>query len=127
MSNAYALPLGFIISPKEMKMSALIQERSKLTDRYQTTVPRGVRKQLNLAKGDEIAYSIDANGRVYLEAVRSGNADPALSGFLDLLEADLKTHPERLQAIDHDLRDRIETLVGDVEVDLDALLSPEDE
>lgn len=108
-------------------MSALIQERSKLTDRYQTTVPRGVRKQLNLAKGDEIAYSIDANGRVYLEAIRSGNTDPALSGFLDLLEADLKTHPERLQAVDHGLRDRIETLVGDVEVDLDALLSPEDE
>jgi antitoxin PrlF len=85
-------------------MTALAQDVSKLTDRYQTTVPSGVRKQLKLGKGD-----------------------PALGAFLDFMEADIKAHPERLRAFDGALHDRLKTLVGDVDVDLDEALSPDDE
>lgn len=35
-------------------MTALALEFSKLTDRYQTTVPSSVRKLLGLGKGDRI-------------------------------------------------------------------------
>lgn len=108
-------------------MTPLAQERSKLTDRYQTTVPRGVRKQLKLGKGDEIAYCIEPSGRVYIEPMRSGEKDPALAAFLDFLEADIQTHPERLRALDGGLRDRLAGLVGEIEIDLDEPLSPEDE
>ena len=108
-------------------MPALTQELSKLTERYQTTVPSGVRKQLKLGKGDQIRYCIEADGRVYIEPVRAGSEDPALGAFLDLVEADIKAHPERLQAFGGELHDRLKALVGDIDVDLDEPLSPDDE
>jgi antitoxin PrlF len=108
-------------------MTTLAQETSKLTERYQTTLPSSVRKQLKLGKGDRIRYCMDASGRVYIEAVKTDEADPALGAFLDFVEADIKAHPERLRAFDGDLHDRLKALVGDVAVDLDAPLSPEDE
>lgn len=106
-------------------MGALAQETSKLTDRYQTTVPAGVRKQLFLRKGDKLRYQIDASGRVYIEPVRE--ADPALGEFLSFLAADITANPAQLKAFDGGLRDRLQALVGDIEVDLDASLSPDDE
>ena len=108
-------------------MSALIHETSTLTARFQTTVPSGVRNRLNLKKGDRICFALDENGRVYIEPVRAGGTDPALGAFLDLIEADIKSHPERLKAFDGGLRDRLSALVGDMDVDLDAPLSPDDE
>ncbi len=108
-------------------MSILAEETSKLTDRYQTTVPSGVRNRLKLGKGDRIRYCTDADGRVYIEPVRDMDADPALGAFLDLLEADIRTHPQRLAAFDGGLRERLETLVADVDIDMDAALSPDDE
>ena len=108
-------------------MTALAQEVSKLTDRYQTTVPSGVRKQLKLSKGDQIRYCTDSNGRVYIEPVRAEDNDPALGAFLDFIEADIKAHPKRLRAFDGALHARLKALVGDVDVDLDEALSPDDE
>lgn len=108
-------------------MTELAEDTSKLTDRYQTTVPSGVRKQLKLSKGDRIRYCTEPSGRVYIEAVRAEEGDPALGAFLDLIEADIKAHPERLKAFGGTLHDRLKSLVGDVDVDLDEPLSPEDE
>ncbi|SMC63194.1 antitoxin PrlF [Fulvimarina manganoxydans] len=108
-------------------MSTVSQDISTLTDRYQTTVPSGVRKQLNLGKGDRIRYCTDANGRVYIEPVRAEEDDPALGSFLAFLEADIKAHPEQLQAFDGALYNRLKSLVADTAVDLDEPLSIEDE
>ncbi|WP_372019281.1 type II toxin-antitoxin system PrlF family antitoxin [Tistrella mobilis] len=108
-------------------MPALAQEISKLTDRYQTTVPSGVRKQLNLEKGDHIRYLTEPNGRVYIEAAHADDGDPALGAFLDLLEADISAHPERLRAIDSSFVEQLKVLLKDVDVDLDAPLSDDDE
>ena len=105
----------------------LAEEISKLTDRYQTTVPSGVRRHLKLGKGDQIRYRTEPNGRVYIESVRDGDANPALGAFLDLIEADIQAHPERLQAFDGALYARLKALVGDIEVDFDAPLSDDDE
>lgn len=108
-------------------MTALAEEVSKLTDRYQTTVPSGVRRQLKLGKGDQIRYRTEPNGRVYIEPLREADGDPALRAFLDFIESDIRARPERLKALDGALHARLEALVGDVEVDLDAALSPDDE
>ncbi|NIJ42615.1 antitoxin PrlF [Parvibaculum indicum] len=108
-------------------MAALVKEVSKLTDRYQTTVPSGVRRQLNLGKGDHIRYCTDESGRVYIEPDREEAGDPALGAFLDLLEKDVREHPERLRAFDGALLERMKALVEGVDVDLDAALSPDDE
>lgn len=48
-------------------------------------------------------------------------------GFLSFLADDLRRHPELTQAIDERLVHRIQSLVYDVDVDLDAPLSDKDE
>ena len=95
---------------------------SGLTDRYQTTVPQPVRQALGLRKRDRIRYAFRANGEVVLQRVSPDcvDDDPALTPFLALLQQDIAGAPERLQPITSDLVQRIQTLVGNLEVDLDA-------
>ena len=50
-----------------------------------------------------------------------------LDGFLGVLADDLRRRPELTQAIDERLVHRIQSLVYDVDVDLDAPLSDKDE
>jgi len=99
-----------------------------LTDRYQTTVPQPVRRALGLHKRDRIRFAFRANGEVVLQRVSPdpGEEDPALAPFLALLEQDIASHPERLQPIGADLVQRLQDLVGAIEVDLDEVL-PDDE
>ena len=100
---------------------------SALTDRYQTTVPQPVRRALGLHKRDRIRYAFRPNGEVVLQRVSPdlGEEDPALAPFLALLEQDITSHPDRLQPIGADLVQRLQDLVGAIEVDLDEAL-PDD-
>jgi len=52
--------------------------------------------------------------------------DPVLGQFLSFLARDIASHPERLQAVDAGLVERLQSLVGGIEVDLDAALSADD-
>lgn len=109
-------------------MLATLEVDSTLTDRYQTTVPETVRRALKLTKRDKIHYEIQSNGTVLLtRAVQTDNDDPALAQFLGFLARDLASHPERIQAVDSQLVQRIQSLVGDSELDLNAALSADDE
>jgi antitoxin PrlF len=110
-------------------MPAPLQVESTLTDRYQTTVPETVRRALRLGKRDnKIHYTIRPDGEVVLTRAAAGeNDDPALAPLLGFLARDLAEHPERLQAVDAGLAQRIQALVGGVAVDLDAPLSADDE
>ena len=108
-------------------MTTLALDFSKLTDRYQTTVPSSVRKLLGLGRGDRIRYCTEPDGRVYIESDHASEEDPALAAFLDFIATDIEAHPERVQAFDGSLLDRAKALVVDVEVDLDGPLSPDDE
>ncbi len=109
-------------------MAAILEVESTLTDRYQTTVPETVRRALKLSKRDKIHYAISPEGKVVLtRADASEEDDPLLGQFLGFLARDLASHPEQLQAIDASLVPRIHSLVGDIEVDLDAALSADDE
>ena len=109
-------------------MAATLEVESTLTDRYQTTVPETVRRVLRLSKRDKIHYTIRPDGEVVLSRVEiTEEDDPVLGRFLDFLSRDIANHPERLQAIDASLVQRIHSLVGGLEVDLDAVLSADDE
>ncbi len=110
-------------------MSTNLEAESTLTDRYQTTVPETVRRALRLGKRDKIHYSIRPGGQVVLSRVQSveGDDDPVLGKFLSFLARDIANHPERLQAVDAILEQRIDSLVGSVEVDLEGRLSADDE
>ncbi len=52
--------------------------------------------------------------------------DHVLGEFLGFLARDMASHPERLQAVDAGLVARLQSLVGGIEVDLDAALSDDD-
>ena len=109
-------------------MAAILEAESTLTERYQTTVPEAVRRALRLGKRDKIRFTIRPDGDVVLtRAVVPTSEDPVMGRFLNFLAHDMATHPERLAAIDAGLAQRIQFLVGDLKVDLDAALSADDE
>lgn len=108
-------------------MHATLDAESTLTDRYQTTVPDTVRRALKLEKRDKIHYSIRPDGQVLLTRAEPAEPDdPVLGQFLGFLARDIADHPDRLQAVDASLVQRIQSLVAGVEVDLDAPLSADD-
>ena len=109
-------------------MAATLEVESTLTDRYQTTVPETVRRALQLGKRDKIHYTIRPGGEVVLTRAESAEeVDPVLGQFLGFLSRDIANHPERLQAIDASFVQRLQSLTGGIEVDLDAALSADDE
>jgi antitoxin PrlF len=109
-------------------MPVTLQVESTLTDRFQTTVPETVRRVLRLGKRDKVHYTIRPDGEVVLTRAAAGDGDdPALGPFLDFLARDLAEHPERLQLMDAGFAQRIQSLVGNVELDLGAPLPADDE
>lgn len=108
--------------------AATFVAESTVTDRYQTTVPDSIRRVLKLGKRDRLRYSVQPDGAVILERVSPEDAeDPVLGEFLAFLSRDIEAHPDGLKAFDGSLRERIQALVGHVDVDLDKPLSPDDE
>jgi len=113
---------------QEIDMATKLEVESTLTDRYQTTVPETVRRALKLVKRDKIHYIIRPGGEVILTRGNASEAnDPVLGQFLGFLANDIAQHPERLQFVDANLVNRLQALVGDIEVDLDAPLLADDE
>lgn len=109
-------------------MPATLEVESTLTDRYQTTVPETVRRALRLGKRDKIQYTIRPGGEVVMTRVDASEVhDPVLGQFLNFLADDIANHPERLKVIDPTLVQRIQSLTGGIDVDLDAPLSADDE
>ena len=107
-------------------MSTTLELESTLTDRYQTTVPYGVRKVLKLGKRDKLRYVVQSDGKVLLTRAEE-EADQILGKFLVFLARDIEAHPEHLQGVDASFVTRAKELVRDVDVDLDAPLSADDE
>lgn len=96
--------------------------QSSITDRFQTTIPKGVREALGLRRGDRLAYEVRGEEVVVRRRPEQDGDDPALTGFLDLLERDIANRSDRLQRIPDPLVQRGRELVDGVEVDLDAAL-----
>lgn len=110
-----------------MDATLVLYSESTLTDRYQTTVPETVRKALGLNKRDKIRYTIQPGGQVVLSRADQSEDDPVLGQFLNFLAQDIEKNPQHLQAISSDLVNRVQFLVAEVDLDLDAPLSDEDE
>ncbi|WP_310645723.1 type II toxin-antitoxin system PrlF family antitoxin [Limnohabitans sp.] len=109
-------------------MPIVMHVESTLTDRYQTTVPESVRRQLGLSKRDKIQYDVMSDGMVVLRRAQpSPVEDPVLDKFLSFLAQDMTNNPQHLQMLDPALIQRVAELVGDAHVDLDQALSEDDE
>ncbi|MGD1918954.1 MAG: type II toxin-antitoxin system PrlF family antitoxin [Pleurocapsa sp.] len=104
-------------------MTEILQAESTLTDRYQTTVPDLVRKTLGLNKRDKIAYTINSDGTVTITRSEVSEEDPVLGKFLDFLAQDMEQNPQHIQPVTSTTVERVQSLVEDVEIDLDAPLS----
>ena len=50
--------------------------QGRLTAKAQTTVPLAVRRALNLAPGDEIVWTVEADGRVTVSRAETPADDP---------------------------------------------------
>ncbi|NLG60559.1 MAG: regulator [Gammaproteobacteria bacterium] len=107
-------------------MKSVLEARSTLTDRYQTTVPEPVRTALGLKKRDAIRYELLADGEVRLSRAADRGEDPTVSAFLSLLEKDIG-QAGRVNRVSEELVSGIQKLVDGVEIDLEAPLSPDDE
>jgi antitoxin PrlF len=109
-------------------MSGLpLSSESTLTDRYQTTIPDPVRQVLGLNKRDKISYTIQPDGQVTISKAEPIEDDPILDRFLVFLAQDMEKNPQHLQALDSVWVSRVQALVADVDLDLDAPLAEEDE
>lgn len=111
---------------ESISMTAVLEAKSTLTDRYQTTVPEPVRIALGLKKRDAIHYEVLPNGQVRLSRAADRREDPAVTAFLSLLEKDLEQGGSVARASE-ELVAGIQKLVEGVEIDLEAPLSPDDE
>ncbi|HKP77278.1 MAG TPA: type II toxin-antitoxin system PrlF family antitoxin [Longimicrobiaceae bacterium] len=92
---------------------------STVTAKSQTTLPSGVRKALGVQPGDRLAYVIEGEQAVIRRAGDEEEADPVLGSFLDFIERQIDQHPERLQPMTAELRDRMRRVSEGVVVDLD--------
>ena len=82
----------------------------------------------NMRPANPLHFAIHPDGEVVLTPAASPEVeDAALDAFLMVLARDMASHPERLQAIDVVLRQRLQSLVGEIEIDLNAALSADDE
>lgn len=86
-----------------------------------------MRKALGLNKRDKINYAIQPNGQVIMSKANQPEDDPVLGKFLDFIVEDIKRNPTHIQAISSAQVNRVQSLVADVEFDLDAPLCEEDE
>ena len=101
-------------------MTALVEERSKMTAKGQTTVPKAVRQALGVGYGDEIAFVVDERG-VSVRRAEGEDTDPVIGRFLDFLARDMAEHPENIRAFPLPLVERMASLTEGMMVD------PEDE
>ena len=98
---------------------AIIEERSTITAKGQTTVPKAVRQVLGVKGGDEVAFRVEGQ-RVTVVPVVAAHEDPVVGKFLAFLAHDIEKHPEALKPLSKDFLGRMETLVKGKKVDIDA-------
>lgn len=99
----------------------LIEGRSTLTAKGQTTVPKAVRQALGIRSGDRIAFRVDKSGKVSLTRDDGDTSEAsAVDAFLDFLSSDIKARPEGVAPMPDAAVERMRDLTEGVEVDLDG-------
>jgi antitoxin PrlF len=107
---------------------------SKLTDRFQTTIPAFVRQELGLNKRDLIEFLKSEDGYIVLgrrepkEPEVPEEFSPTLLAWLQFIEQDHESHPEQIKPLTKEMFDTaLELSGGNFEIDLTQELNPEDE
>jgi antitoxin PrlF len=108
-------------------MAILLAETASLTSQNQITIPAPIRRALKLQGGrSKISFSMRKDGTVVLAKSaprrKKPAVDSALGPFLKLLDDDMRRHPERIQPLSAALVKKVQKLVRNVKVDLNAPL-----
>lgn len=99
---------------------------STVTERGQTTLPKGVRAALDIGPHDRIAYIVEQHRAIIAKAEAfETEEDPALSSFLSFIQHDISQHPEHIRELPQALLDRMDDLLGHADIDLDAPIEGE--
>jgi bifunctional DNA-binding transcriptional regulator/antitoxin component of YhaV-PrlF toxin-antitoxin module len=108
-------------------MATVLEETANLTAQNQITIPTAFRKALQLQGGRSVvSFSLRKDGSVLLSkrsTARKGRPEDSLASFLKLLDEDMRRRPERIKAMSPAFLKKIQRLVRNVKVDLDAPLS----
>ena len=99
-------------------MATIVQERSRITAKGQTTVPKAVRQALGVSYGGEIAFVVDEQG-VSVRRVETNEADPVIEAFLGFLEQDMLRHSQNVVAFPVGLAERMTTLAEHIAINPD--------
>lgn len=102
-------------------MATIVQERSRITAKGQTTVPKAVRHALGVSYGGEIAFVVNEHG-VSVRRVETDEADPVIGAFLSFLEQDMLRQPANVVAFPVSLAERMTALTGHVAIDPDEAI-----
>jgi antitoxin PrlF len=94
---------------------------SRVTERAQTTLPKGVRNALGAGPGSTLSWTIQGDVAV-VKVQGSEQADPVVTAFLSFLEKDMIAHPEHIKAFPADLLERGLALTAGIVVNLDEPL-----
>lgn len=106
----------------------VLSVEATVTSRGQATIPSAIRKALELGASDKINFILHSDNTVTVSKVVVGlDSDPLVEKFLAFLEQDMLSYPEQIQPITPGMVARLNALVGDIRVDLDAPLDDEDE
>ncbi|PMS20928.1 regulator [Trinickia dabaoshanensis] len=104
------------------------EAQSSLTDSYRTTVPEIIRRYLRLDKRGKIRYRIKSTGEVVMERVTAmDESDPALAPLLAFPAHDIVALPAMVRSFPPELVERARALVKNVDIEINAPLSPDDE
>lgn len=80
-------------------MSAVLERKSTVTAKGQTTIPKPVRDALGVSNHGEIGYRIHTDGSVSLFEVRDEESDPAMTAFLSFLDSDITARPDGIKRV----------------------------
>jgi len=101
-------------------MPLVIEEKSTITAKGQTTVPKVVREALGVRAGDQIAYRVDSEGNVVLVRSEDASDESAVDSFLAFLSNDIKCRPQAVTHLSDEAAERRRALVAGVKADPDA-------
>lgn len=98
---------------------AIIEVKSTITTKGQTTVPKAVRQVLGVKDGDEIAFRVEGE-RVTVVAAGATHEDPVVGKFLAFLAKDLEKHPANLKPLSKAFAGRMASMLKGTKVGIEA-------
>ena len=95
-----------------MNIRPTIEIEATITARGQTTVPAAIRRMLGMPDGTVIIEPKPAEDE----------EDPVIAKFLAFLARDIEQNPQNLVPLTQEMLDESYSLVGDIDIDMDAPL-----